>query len=113
MTIYIDSDHKCHVSPGTGLIPIETDTFTGKCAAYIEGYRFVPEGSTWTRSDGTVFSGEMIAPWKPLEELDEVQREYERKQCETLSAQNAELVDAMASMVEDVYNQDVSEIEGG
>lgn len=112
MTIYIDSDYKCHVSPGTGLIPIVTDIFTGKCAAYIEGYRFVPEGSTWTRSDGTVFSGEMIAPWKPWGELDEVQREYEREQYETLFSQNAELVDAMASMVEEVYESD-TEIIGG
>lgn len=33
-------------------------------------------------------------------------------QLENLSAQNAELLDAMAAMVEDIYNQDVSEIGG-
>ncbi len=33
-------------------------------------------------------------------------------QVESLSAQNAELLDAMAAMVEDIYNQDVSEIGG-
>lgn len=112
MTIYIDSDYECHVSHATGLIPIETDAFADKCTEYIEGYRFVPEGSTWTRSDGTVFSGEMIFPWKPFAELDSAQREYEREQYETLSAQNAELLDAMASMVEEVYESD-TEIIGG
>lgn len=112
MTIYIDSDYKCHVSHATGLIPVETDAFTGKCTSYIEGYRFVPSGSTWTRSDGVIFQGEMMAPWKPWEELDEAQREYEKEQYETVSAQNAELLDAMASMVEEVYESD-TEIIGG
>ena len=54
----------------------------------------------------------MVAPWKPWDELDKILREYERTQNHELNAQNAELVDAMASMVDDVYNQDVAEIEG-
>lgn len=112
MTIYIDSDFKCHVSSDDGLTPIDTDAFDGKCTAYIEGYRFVPSGSAWTRSDGEVFQGEMMAPWKPWKELDEAQREYEREQYGTLSAQNTELLDAMASMVEEVYESD-TEIIGG
>lgn len=59
---------------------VETDAFDGKCAEYIEGYRFVPAGETWTRKDGVEFSGEMTAPWKDYNELDAVQREYERQQ---------------------------------
>lgn len=98
MTIYIDTDYKCHTTPGTGLTAVETTAFDGKCPAYIEGYRFVPDGSTWVRSDGAVFHGEMIAPWKPWEELDEVQREYEREQYETLSAQNAEYEAALSEI---------------
>ncbi len=78
-TIYLDGDFGCHVSPGDGLTQVETDFFDGKCAAYIEGYRFVPAGEIWTREDGTVFRGEMIAPWKPREELDAAQRAYERE----------------------------------
>lgn len=113
MTIYIDADYKCHTTPGPDLTAVETTAFDSKCTAYIEGYRFVPSGSTWVRSDGEVFQGEMIAPWKPWDELDAAQRKYEREQYKELTAQNAELVDAMAAMVEDVYNQDVSEIEGG
>ena len=54
----------------------------------------------------------MMAPWKPWEELDKILREFEQNQNRELTAQNAELVDAMASMVDDVYNQDVAVIEG-
>ena len=64
MTIYIDTDYKCHVSPGEGLTAIDTDAFDGKCRQYIEGYRFVPAGQNWTREDGQVFEGEMVAPWR-------------------------------------------------
>lgn len=91
MTIYIDSDFKCHTVAGDGLTAVETTAFDGKCAAFIEGYRFVPDGSTWVREDGTVFSGEMVAPWKPWEELDAVQREYEREQYNSLLAQLSEV----------------------
>lgn len=80
MTIYIDSDYKCHVSNDGTMTPIETDFFNGKCDAFIEGYRFVPAGERWTRSDGKVFQGEMIAPWKNYSELDAAQREYEKEQ---------------------------------
>lgn len=114
MTIYIDSDYKCHTTTTTteDLTAVETNVFDGMCAAYIEGYRFVPAGQTWTRPDGVVFSGEMVSPWKPWRELDSAQRAYEQEQLESLSAQNAELLDAMAAMVEDVYQSD-TEIIGG
>ena len=59
---------------------VETDFFDGKCPAYIEGYRFVPAGETWVREDGEEFSGEMVAPCKPWDELDAAQRAYERQQ---------------------------------
>ena len=113
MMVYIDKEYKCHTSPGNGLVEVETAFFDGKCAAYIEGYRFVPAGKTWTAADGTVYSGEMITPWKPWAELDAAQRAYERERAATLEAQNAELVEAMAAMVEDVYNQDLAAIEEG
>ena len=78
-TVYIDSDYKCHPDGGEGLTAVETDFFDGKCDAFVSGYRFVPAGESWTREDGTVFSGEMIAPWMPIVELDAAQREYERQ----------------------------------
>lgn len=80
MTIYIDNDFKCHTSDHDGLYTaVETDFFDGKCAAYIDGYRFVPAGAEWTRQDGVVFRGEMIAPWKDWHELDAAQIAYERE----------------------------------
>ena len=88
--IYLDSNFKCHTSSTEGLTEIETNAFDGKCNVYIQGYRFIPAGQTWTRADGVVFTGDMIAPWKPWTELDAAQREYEREQYQTVVAQNAE-----------------------
>ena len=79
MKIYINSDYKCHTATADGLTAVETDFFDGKAPGFIEGYRFVPEGQSWTREDGAVFAGEMVSPWKDWEELDEIQRAYERE----------------------------------
>ena len=98
MIIYIDSDYKCHTTTADGLTAVETNYFDGKCAAYIEGYRFVPNGSTWVRSDGAIFQGEMVAPWKPWDELDAAQREYERAQYAAVTAQNAEYEAALSEI---------------
>ena len=98
MTIYIDSDYKCHTTTADGLTAVETDVFDGMCAAYIEGYRFVPSGQTWTRSDGVVFQGEMVSPWKPWRDLDSAQRAYEQEQLESLSAQNSEYETALSEI---------------
>ena len=95
MTIYIDSDFKCHTVAGDGLTAVETAAFDGKAPGYIEGYRFVPDGSTWVRSDGAKFPGEMVAPWKPWAELDAVQREYEREQAAALEAALTEIEEAL------------------
>lgn len=65
MTIYIDNDYKCYVSAADGRRAIETDDFNGKCDEWIESFRFVPAGETWTREDGVVFTN-MMAPWKDL-----------------------------------------------
>ena len=74
MKIYIDSDFKCHTTNLDGVYKeIETDAFYGKCSTFIEGYRFVPVGESWIRSDGVVFDGEMVAPWKDWDELNAAQ----------------------------------------
>lgn len=98
MIIYMDNDFKCHVADTGGLTSIETDVFNGKCEVYIEGYRFVPEGETWTREDGEVFSGEMVSPWVDWATLDAAQRDYEREQYSTLRAQNAEYEAALTEI---------------
>lgn len=91
MTIYIDDDFKCHTTSGDGLTAVETDFFDGKAPGYIEGYRFVPEGMSWVREDGTVFAGEMVSPWMPWAELDAAQRAYEREQYNSLLTQLSEV----------------------
>lgn len=64
MTIYLDSDFICHLTNDGTMQEVETDAFDGQPKEYIEGYRYVPQGQTWTREDGVQFSGIMIAPAK-------------------------------------------------
>ena len=80
MKVYIDNDYKCHVTDEGTMTAVESSFFDDKCDTFIEGYRFVPAGESWTREDGEVFQGEMIAPWKDFAELDEAQRVYEKEQ---------------------------------
>ena len=91
MTIYIDIDYKCYVSAAEGRRAIETDAFNGKCAEWIESFRFVPAGETWTRGDGEVFNGEMTAPWKDLSEAYAAQTAY-------VTAQNAQYEAALTAI---------------
>ena len=78
-TIYIDSDFRCHVTGDGTMTAVETAFFDGMCEELIEGYRFVPAGESWTRSDGVVFQGEMIAPYVNFSHLDRAQRAYEKQ----------------------------------
>lgn len=80
--IYIDSNFLCHAAAGDGLQEIETDFFDGKCSAFIEGYRFIPAGESWTREDGTVFTGEMTAPVTDYAVLEAIQSAVDRVQAE-------------------------------
>lgn len=80
--VFVDSEFKCHASNDGTMTEAQTDFFDGKCEEFIEGYRFVPSGESWTREDGMVFHGEMVAPWKPYSELDAAQRQYERELAE-------------------------------
>lgn len=106
MIVYLDNDYKCHVTDDGTMRSYETDFFDGKCQAYIEGYRLVPEGETWVKDryeittdeveseilseDGSVlevfykvevveeaFTGLMIAPWKDYAQLEAAQTAYE------------------------------------
>lgn len=86
MMIYLDADFRCHTSDTGGLTPVETTAFDGKCARYIEGYRFVPAGESWTREDGQIFAGEMIAPAEDIRILEAAQGAYEEAQAENANA---------------------------
>lgn len=93
--IYLDSDFKCHIFGDDTMTAVETAAFDGKCDTYIEGYRFVPSGKTWVREDGVEFSGEMVAPWKPWQVLEEAQREYERQLVAEYEAALQEIEEAL------------------
>lgn len=90
MTIYIDNDYKCYVSAADGRREIETDAFNGKCDEWIESYRLVPAGETWTRGDGEVFTN-MVSPWKDLGNAYAAQTAY-------VAAQNAQYEAALTAI---------------
>ena len=86
--IYIDSNFCCHTTNPEGLYrEIETDAFIGlegKCDAYIEGFRFIPKGESWTREDGEVFEGDMLTLCKDINELNAAQLQHELTEYENL-----------------------------
>lgn len=77
MLIYIDSDYKCHTEVAEGLTAVDVPFFDGKCKRFIEGHRYVPDGETWVREDGEVFSGAMRTPHEDYAILDAAQEQYE------------------------------------
>ena len=104
MKIYIDSDYKCFTIPAEGRREFDVQFFDGKSSAFIEGYRYVPPGETWTRADGAVFVGEMLSPWRDYNILEAAQIAYEQR--------DAEAIQEIADLVEDVYTNDIKVIGG-
>lgn len=102
MTLYIDTDYRLHTEPAPGLRAVELPEMEGKCRAYIEGYRYVPEGQTWTREDGEVFAGAMLSPARDYSTLAELQAVAEDEQAKAAAD--------MAALVEDVYRKDMEAI---
>lgn len=89
MTIFFDNDYKCHLENDGTMRAVETNSFDGKCRQYIEGYRFIPDGETWTRSDGEVFRGEMMSPWRDYSILADMQAQYEEMLVQQVDMQAA------------------------
>lgn len=89
MQVYIDDGFRCHTLPGEGLEPVESEFFDDKCSCYIEGYRFIPAGRSWTRSDGVVFTGEMITPAEDSRILEVAQSAYEEAMAKAEDIQEA------------------------
>lgn len=94
MTIYIDDDYKCYASMGDGRREVETDFFDGKCAEWIECYRYVPAGETWTREDGEMFTN-MVSPWKDMTPAYIAQAAYLEQ---LLAASQAQAADMQAAL---------------
>lgn len=82
MKIYIDSEFCCHAASGDGLREVESSFFDDKCLEFIEGYRYIPEGETWTRGDGATFTGEMVAPIRDYAILSNIQSAVDRVSAE-------------------------------
>ncbi|MBQ9687171.1 MAG: hypothetical protein IJV41_11630 [Oscillospiraceae bacterium] len=102
MKIYLDSDYRCHLTDDGTRRAIETDVFDGKCRAFIEGFRFVPDGERWTRSDGVVFHGTMIAPAEDYSALARAQAQFEEDEAAHL--------EELAALIEEIYNEDMEVI---
>lgn len=98
MIIFIDSDCKCHLSDDGTRRAFDVPFFDGKCAEFVEGYRFVPSGETWTRKDGQTFKGEMMAPCRDYSQISEIQTAVDRAQAQVQQTINE-------------YEQALSEIE--
>lgn len=90
MKVYLDNNYMCHINNSEGYIEYETDEFDGKCRAYIEGMRLVPEGETWIRPDGEIFYGLMISPAVDAAGLQRAQETYEEAM-----ALNADAISAL------------------
>ena len=103
MTIYIDSDYRCYITDGEGRRAFDVEFFDNRCTAFIEGYRYVPSGETWTRSDGVEFGGEMISAAMDYSKLAAAQGGYDER--------DATAVEELAAVIEDVYNEDLASIE--
>jgi hypothetical protein len=108
MKFYIDSEFKCHVENDGIMREIEDVCFDGKCATYIEGFRYVPDGETWTRADGKTFHGLMVTPWKDYALLTTAQSLYEetladKERITALEEENMMLIECILEMSEVVY----------
>lgn len=87
MIIYIDNDYKCHTSNDGTMREFDVEFFNNKCTAFIEGYRYIPDGETWTNPQGVECSG--ISPWKDYNVLVAYQEQYEAMLPEMEDMKNA------------------------
>ena len=103
MTIFIDNDCKCYASDDGTRRAFDVPFFDSKCAEFVEGYRYVPSGETWTRADGHRFTGQMVTPWRDYSELAAIQSAVDRTQ--------AQADEEIAALIEEIYINDMEVIE--
>ena len=108
MIIYIDTDNKCHIINDGVMKEFNVPFFDDKCVAFIEGYRYVPEGETWTRDDGEIFTGEMIAPAVDSRVLEAYQSQYEADAAER---EALEILIGTGGVNNSINNSDTNEEE--
>lgn len=102
MIVFLDKDFRCHTQDDGNMRKLECPFFDAKCRTFIEGYRFVPAGETWVRADGVAFSGEMVSPWKPYDELEKAQAAWEHEQLAAITAERDGLLDEMQALIDEV-----------
>lgn len=103
MRIYVDNEYNCHSCNDGTMREFDVTFFDGKCAEFVEGYRFVPSGETWTRKDGQTFKGEMIAPRRDYSGIAAIQSAVDRTQ--------AQADEEIAALIEEIYINDMEVIE--
>ncbi len=100
-TIYLNEHYECFLQENESTTQnIQTDVFDGKCKAYIEGMRFIPDGQSWTRNDGVVFVGEMVAPFINFDILMSAQSAYEEALAITRNEYETGLTDVQLALAE-------------
>lgn len=102
MTVYIDAEYCCHAEQTESRRPVENAFFDGKCPAFIAGWRFVPEGESWTDEQGRTFQGQALFPAATYAAPAAAQAQFERDE----EAHTAEL----AALIEEIYHGDREEI---
>lgn len=98
MIVYVDDDYKCYVQNNGARREFDVSFFNGKAPYFIESYRFVPHGEHWTRTDGTVFYGEMLAPWRDYSVAAVAQKSYEQAYYRVLNEADAEYHEGVNSI---------------
>ncbi len=102
-TYYLDSDFRVHFENAPGFTPWldESGFFSGKCRAFVEGFRVVPADKKWVAPDGTVYSGTISAA-VDYATLDKAQTDQGEMRA-VMDKAGALLDDAQASTVIDLY----------
>lgn len=98
MKIYIDEDFKCHSSNDGYMRGFDLPYFNGKCAEFVAGYRYIPDGERWERPDGVTFRGESLFLWQNYNLLEAVQNAVDRTQGQA-DEQIMELLDVIEELI--------------
>ncbi len=100
-TIYLSKNFKCSLTENDDTLrTVHTTIFDGKCRAYIEGMRFIPEGESWKSKDGVVYVGEMAVPFVDFKILDAVQSAFEDALSEAESLYKQSITNLETAIVE-------------
>lgn len=89
MTIYLDSDFRCHLQDDGTRMAVETEAFEGKCEAFVSAYHYIPSGYSWQHQSGIIYNGLAIIADADYSVLARIQEQYEYDQEQSVDMQNA------------------------